>query len=308
MTTLVVFTFCFWFSPRTLPNRPQRMPLLLAFWVHDLSPFLIQFSDQVGIRYYGLAYIAGFATAWLLLRHYARRGRTALRADQAGDLMTALVIGVLVGGRLGYFAFYQPGLIWAEPLALLRVWDGGMASHGGFIGVTVALLWCGRSFRLPWRHLADLIASVAPAGIFFGRIANFINGELWGKISTVPWAVIFPASAAPETPLALIPPRHPSQLYAAALEGLFLLAVMQWLAWKTPLFSRAPGRIAGIFLIGYAAVRALDEIFREPDAGLILGLSRGTFYSLFLVVGGIALLFAPSKPLPITPPAPAPRS
>lgn len=284
------------------------MSHFLAYWVHDLSPFLIRFSDQFGIRYYGLAYIAGFVAAWLLLRTYEKKGRTALSGEQAGDLMTALVVGVLVGGRLGYFVFYQPALLWSEPLSLLRVWDGGMASHGGFIGVTAALLWCGRSFRLPWRHLADLIVSVAPAGIFFGRIANFINGELWGKISNVPWAVVFPASTPPDTPLDLIPPRHPSQLYAAALEGLLLLAVMQWLVWKTPLLRRAPGRIAGIFLIGYAAVRALDEIFREPDAGLILGLSRGTFYSLFLVVGGLALIFAPARPQPVTPSTPAPRS
>jgi len=281
-----------------------------AYWVHDLSPFLIRFTETFGIRYYGLAYLAGFAAGWWLLLRYTRKGLSPLRAEQVGDLMTALVVGVLIGGRLGYFVFYQPELIWREPLSLLRVWDGGMASHGGFIGVTVALLWCGRGFRLPWRHLGDLVASVAPAGIFFGRVANFINGELWGKPSQVPWAVIFPASAEPGTPVELIAPRHPSQLYAAALEGLVLLALTQWLVWRSPLLRRSPGRIAGVFLIAYAAVRAVDEVFREPDAGLILGLSRGTFYSIFLVGGGLALLFAPTRPLEapaapgLTPPAP----
>lgn len=277
----------------------------LAHWVHDWDPFLIQFSDTVGIRYYGLAYLAGFAAAWWMLRLYGRKQLADLNAERVSDLMTALVVGVLLGGRLGYFLLYQPGAILSDPISLLRVWDGGMASHGGFIGVAVALWWCGRKFRMPWRHLGDLVVSVAPAGIFFGRLANFINGELWGKISDVPWAVIFPASAAEGTPVELIAPRHPSQLYAAALEGLLLFAILQWLVWKTPLLRRAPGRIAGVFLIGYAVVRAIDEIFREPDAGLILGLSRGTFYSIFLVAGGLALLFAPTKPLPaVTEPAP----
>jgi phosphatidylglycerol:prolipoprotein diacylglycerol transferase len=287
----------------------------LAHWVHDLSPFLYQFTENFGVRYYGLAYLAGFALGWWLLVRYAKKGLTPLRAEQIGDLMTALVIGVLVGGRLGYFAFYQTDVIWREPLTLLRVWDGGMASHGGFIGVAVALWWCGRSFRMSWRHLADLVVSVAPAGIFFGRVANFINGELWGKTSQVPWAVIFPASAEPGTPIELIAPRHPSQLYAAALEGLLLLALTQWLVWRTPLLRRAPGRIAGVFLVSYAVVRVIDEIFREPDAGLLFGLSRGTFYSIFLVAGGLALLFAPTRPLTVAqsaeakPPAtPAPRS
>lgn len=290
----------------------------LAHWVHDLSPFLIRFSDTFGVRYYGLAYLAGFAVAWFLLVRYTRRGVSAMTESQVGDLMTALVLGVLLGGRLGYFMFYQPGEFFRDPLILLRVWEGGMASHGGFIGVTVALWWCGRSFRLPWRHLGDLVVSVAPAGVFFGRVANFINGELWGKPADVPWAVIFPASAEPGTPIELIPARHPSQLYAAALEGLLLLALTQWLVWRTGLVRRSPGRVAGWFLIGYALVRAFGEIFREPDAGLILGLSRGTFYSLFLVAGGLALLVAPPGPLPVSAPAsraeggdvnrPAPRS
>jgi phosphatidylglycerol:prolipoprotein diacylglycerol transferase len=196
-----------------------------------------------------------------------------------------------------------------DPLALLRVWDGGMASHGGFLGVTVALLWSARGHGLPWRHLADLVASVAPLGLFFGRLANFINGELWGKPSNVPWAVVFPASAEPGTPVELITPRHPSQLYAAALEGLLVLAVTQWLVWRTPWLRQAPGRIAGAFLVAYALGRSIGEVFREPDAGLILGLSRGTFYSLFLAAGGLALLFAPARPLaPAVKADPAARS
>lgn len=266
----------------------------LAYWTHDLSPFLIRFSDNFGIRYYGLAYLMGFlAGAWLLYR-YARAGRSRLAAGQIGDFMMGIVVGVLVGGRLGYFLLYQPETLWHDPLALARVWEGGMASHGGFIGVTIAVMWFARTRRIPFLHLGDLIASVAPAGLFFGRIANFINGELWGKPATVPWAMIFPESPTP------LVPRHPSQLYEAALEGLLLLAFMQWRFWRSDVVARQPGRLAGEFLIGYAVVRAIGEVFREPDVGvsLIFGLSRGTFYSIFLVVAGLWLIMRRATPLP----------
>ena len=162
-----------------------------------------------------------------------------------------------------------------------------MASHGGMIGVTIAVFWFARSEEIPFLHLADLIASAAPAGLFFGRIANFINGELWGKPTRVPWAVIFPDSAEPGTPLL---PRHPSQLYEAALEGILLLCFMQWRFWKSNVVRDKPGRLSGEFLIAYAVVRAVGETFREPDAGLILGLSRGTFYSIFLLAAGTGLI------------------
>ncbi|MDP2137571.1 MAG: prolipoprotein diacylglyceryl transferase, partial [Candidatus Didemnitutus sp.] len=139
-------------------------------------------------------------------------------------------------------------------------------------------------------HLGDLIASVASIGFFFGRVANFINGELWGRVSTVPWAVIFPQSARPGLHPLLIEPRHPSQLYAAVLEGLVLLALAQWRFWKTDCVQRAPGRLAGEYLILYAALRMIGELFREPDASLLLGMTRGSFYSFFLILGGIILI------------------
>jgi phosphatidylglycerol:prolipoprotein diacylglycerol transferase len=160
------------------------------------------------------------------------------------------------------------------------------------IGVTIALAWYARSQRLSFLHLGDLVTSTAPAGLLFGRIANFINGELWGRISVVPWAVIFPRSADPDTPLAQIPPRHPSQLYEAGLEGAFLLAYLQWRFWRSDVVRTQPGRLAGEFFLVYAIVRVIGETFREPDVGvsLILGLSRGTFYSLFLVAVGLGLI------------------
>lgn len=259
-------------------------------WVHDLSPFVIQFSDTFGLRYYGLAYVLGFGGCWWLLTRFARAGRTKLSSDQIGDLLTFLVLGVLVGGRLGYFLFYQPATLLRDPLELLRIWDGGMASHGGFLGVAAALFWFARRHQVAWLHLGDLIAASAGFGLLLGRLANFINGELWGKVSQVPWAVIFPASGEPGVPVELIAPRHPSQLYAAALEGLALLLVTQWLAWRTPLLRNAPGRLAGWFLLGYAAARSIGELFREPDASLLFGLSRGTFYSIFVALAGLYLL------------------
>ncbi len=266
----------------------------LAYWVNNLSPFLVRFTDSIGIRYYGLAYMLGFLTAGALLIRYARAGRSALPAEKVSDLIMAVIVGVLVGGRLGYFLLYQPDALIHEPLSFFRVWDGGMASHGGFVGVGVALAWFSRSQKIPFLHLCDLIASTAAAGLLLGRVANFINGELWGKVTAVSWAVIFPNSVAPGTPVDLIPPRHPSQLYEAALEGALLLAIMQGRFWRSDIARTKPGHLSGEFWLIYAAVRMIGETFREPDVGvsLILGLSRGTFYSVFLIAGGITFIAA----------------
>ena len=269
----------------------------LAYWVDNLSPFLGPHWGNFGIRYYGLSYLLGFLSAGWLLTRYARAGRSQLPATKITDFMFVIVIGVMLGGRLGSFLLYHPEQLLADPLSFFRVWEGGMASHGGMIGVAVALAWYGSATKIRFLHLGDLITSVAPAGLLFGRIANFINGELWGKPTRVAWAVIFPNSADPGTPLRLILPRHPSQLYEAALEGALLLAFMQWRFWRSDEVRRHPGRLTGEFFIAYAIARAIGETFREPDASLILGLSRGTFYSLFLVGGGLWLILRKSTPL-----------
>lgn len=255
-----------------------------AYWIHDLSPFLVRFGENFGIRWYGLAYLMGFLGAGWLLRRYHQAGRSTLETTAIFDLMTLLVAGVIVGGRLGYFLFYQPASLFRDPLILVRVWEGGMASHGGFLGVTVALWWFSRKRAETMLQVADLIVTTAPIGLFFGRVANFVNGELYGKTTAVPWAVIFEKTGGGALP------RHPSQLYEAALEGLLLFTFLQWRFWKTDCAKAQPGRLSGEFLLAYALARAVCEIFREPDAALILGLSRGTFYSYFLILGGAALI------------------
>jgi phosphatidylglycerol:prolipoprotein diacylglycerol transferase len=203
--------------------------------------------------------------------------------------MTWMVIGTLVGGRLGYFFLYQTSSLATDPLVLLRVWEGGMASHGGFVGVVLAMAWWARRQKTSLLQVSDRVVTTVPAGFLFGRIANFINGELVGRVATVKWAVIFPHNEF-DRGMRQALPRHPSQLYAAALEGALLLAYMQWRLWRSDAARTQPGRLSGEYLIGYGIVRMFGEQFREPDASLILGVSRGTFYSVFLVLAGAALV------------------
>jgi phosphatidylglycerol---prolipoprotein diacylglyceryl transferase len=265
------------------------MEPMLAYFHHDFSPFLIRFGDNLGIRYYGLAYVMGFVVAGLLLHLYYRRGRSPLNQNAQYDLLFWIILGTMLGGRLGYFLFYDIRELLANPLVFFKVWDGGMASHGGFIGVIAGTWWAARKNKLPFLHVGDLVATLAPPGLFFGRIANFINGELWGKVTTVPWAWYFPHAIDAD---GLVRPRHPSQLYEAALEGLLMMAYTQWRLWRTPVLKNAPGQLAGEFLIGYAIVRVVGEFFRQNDEGVlpVLGLNRGAWLSLGLIVAGVAVI------------------
>lgn len=265
------------------------------YWIHNIDSFLIRFPESWpidGIKWYGLAYLAGFVIAALLLRAYYLRGRSPYNYDQQTTLLTALIIGVLAGGRIGYMLLYNLDGLLANPLSLFAIWQGGMASHGGMIGVVVAMIWFARHTRTTFWRLADIVVTLAPAGILLGRIANFINAELWGKVTTVSWAVLFPVTD-PRTGLVVdyTEPRHPSQLYQAGLEGLLLLVYIQARFWLSQPAQRPAGRLAAEFLIAYGLLRILGEIFREPDADLILGLSRGAFYSVLMVIAGVIIVW-----------------
>lgn len=270
-----------------------------GFWVHDLDPFLFRFPEGwmlEGVRWYGLAYLAGFVFGAIMLSVYYKKSRSPLDSEAQSNFMVALIVGVLLGGRLGYVFFYAWDAFVANPLSVFEVWNGGMASHGGMIGALLATWIFARKQKCSFLQLSDIIASLAPAGIFFGRIANFINGELWGRETSVSWAVIFkyekfnPFTGTPE--LAYLLPRHPSQLYAAAGEGLLILLWTQFRIWKKQPLPH--GQIAGEAALLYAVVRIVDEFFREPDIGvsLILGMTRGQFYSVLLALGGIAFIIA----------------
>ena len=187
--------------------------------------------------------------------------------------------------------FYQLSQFLSDPFIIFKVWEGGMSSHGGFIGVTIATIWYANHSKQSIFPISDLIASIVPPGLFFGRIANFINGELYGKQTQVAWGVLFPS--APDFSYNVA--RHPSQLYAAVLEGLIPFIFVQYRFWKTDVTDKIPGRLAGEFLILYSCTRILNEIFREPDAPLIIGFSRGQFYSFFLILGGIVLIWLSQK-------------
>ncbi len=261
------------------------------YWVHDLDPFLIHFGGDIGLRYYGLAYVLAFLIAFWLFGRFRRAGLSPLTKNQEADAMLFLVLGALLGGRLGFMLLYDLPQFLREPWTIVEVWRGGMASHGGFVGVVLAGIWVAKRYKITFWRLADMMAVMTPPGLMLGRIANFINGELWGRISYVSWAVIFPDSAAPGTPVSQIPPRHPSQLYEAALEGLLCLVYTQLRAWKSNVIREHPGQLGGEFLVLYGIVRIVGEQFREPDASLILDLSRGSFYSIFLALAGVLMIW-----------------
>lgn len=237
------------------------------------------------LRFYALAYLFGILLGYWLLTRMSRRPGSPLTRDQVDTLIFAVTIGIIAGGRLGYATFYDPSL-WTS-LDLVKVWHGGMSFHGGLIGVLIAVGWVAWRERLDVLRVTDYVATVVPIGMMLGRIANFINGELWGRPSEVPWAMVFPG-AGPE-------PRHPSQLYQSALEGLLPLLVLTWLFWRTRARWR-PGLLAGVFAILTGLARFVVEFFREPDQQLTwlverTGLSMGQWLTVPLVLLGVALVW-----------------
>lgn len=256
----------------------------MAIAFPDIDPIAIEIGP-LAIRWYALAYIAGLLGGWWYARWLVRRPPHAMKPEQVDDFLVWATLGVVLGGRLGYVLFYKPAYFLANPADIIAVWQGGMSFHGGLLGVAAATVLFSRRHRLTLPAVGDVIAMVAPLGLFFGRIANFINGELFGRPAPdFPYAVVFPHGG----PV----PRHPSQLYEAVLEGLLLFIVMH-LLWRVPAVRQRPGTLVGVFLIGYGLARIVAEAFREPDAHLgylWAGATMGQLLSIPMVLAGVAVV------------------
>ncbi len=279
----------------------------------DLSPNLFSislFGMEFALRWYALAYIAGILIAWRLGVAAVRRSNlwpndtAPMTPEQIEDMLTWIILGVILGGRLGFVLFYQPAYYLQNPVEILRIWQGGMSFHGGLTGVVIAVWLYTRRHRLPALGVADLVAHTIPAGLLLGRLANFINAELWGRPTDLPWGVIFPGAAAQDCPgIAGLCARHPSQLYEAVLEGALLGALLLWLVYRRSGLKR-PGLVSGTFFAGYGLARFLVEFVRQPDAQFVTpgnplglawhlsgyGLTMGQILSLPMIALGLWLV------------------
>ncbi len=235
----------------------------------------------VSLRWYGLMYLIAFGLAWFLANRAAKKPGSGWTEQQVSDLLFIGFLGVILGGRIGYVLFYQFELFLAEPLYLFKIWTGGMSFHGGLLGVLLAMAWFAKRNKKAYLVLGDFVAPLIPLGLAAGRLGNFINAELWGRPTDVPWAVLFPGAG----PL----PRHPSQLYEFALEGIVLFALI--MLYRR--FNPPAGSLGGLFLAGYGSARFFVEFYREPDAHLGLlsaGMSMGQWLSLPMIIVGIGLI------------------
>ncbi|MEM9523823.1 MAG: prolipoprotein diacylglyceryl transferase [Pseudomonadota bacterium] len=279
----------------------------------NVDPEILSFEIggfAFALRWYALAYIVGLLIAWRLILHWARRpalwpqARAPMTADQIESLLTWVVLGVVLGGRLGFVLFYQPGYYLANPAEIPLIWQGGMSFHGGLLGVIAACVFFTRRNRLPIRTTADAMCAATPPALLLGRMANFINAELWGRPTDLPWGVIFPGEPAQNCPgMTGLCARHPSQLYEAGLEGMLLGAVCIWLVSRGGL--KRPGLLSGVFLAGYGLARFVVEFFRQADAQFItpenpigfvvsvtpqIGMTMGQLLSLPMVIFGLGLI------------------
>ncbi len=279
----------------------------------DISPEIFTitlFGMSFALRWYALAYIAGLLIGWRIVVATIKRpalwphDRAPMTPAQVEDLLTWVILGVIVGGRLGFVLFYQPAYYLSHPSEILMVWQGGMAFHGGFLGVAVACAIFFRRHGIPALQAGDAMALAVAPGLFLGRIANFINAELWGRPTDLPWGVVFPGAAAQDCPGVMeLCARHPSQLYEALLEGLILGVLLLWLAWRRGALKR-PGTAIGVFLAGYGAARFVVEFVRQPDSQFItdgnplglalhldgIGLTMGQILSLPMIAVGLFLI------------------
>lgn len=290
----------------------------------DISPEIFSisiFGFDLALRWYALAYIVGIVVGWRLVVMTVKSARLwpnktpVMTAAQIEDMLTWIILGVLLGGRIGYVLFYQPDIYLQNPLAILAIWEGGMAFHGGLLGVIVAAwIYTGRQ-NINRLSAADAIALGVPPGLLLGRLANFINAELWGRPTDLPWAVAFPGYAAQDCPGVIgLCTRHPSQLYEALLEGLVLLCLLLWLVWRRDGYKR-PGLLSGTFFAGYGLARFVVEFVRQPDAQFIsennplglawhvtgYGLTMGQLLSLPMIVLGLWLIMRARWRGPVSP-------
>ncbi len=256
---------------------------MLSLTFPAIDPVIVEIGP-FAIRWYALSYIAGIVLAWRYMIWLTRKSPIGIGKAEVDDFVVWATIGVVLGGRIGYVLFYKPAFFLDNPMAAFAVWQGGMSFHGGLIGVIVAVLLFARKRGFPWLGVTDLVACGAPLGLMLGRIANFINGELYGRVTDSTLGMVFPGAG----PL----PRHPSQLYQATMEGLVLFVVLFWFARKPASFERH-GFLSGVFLTGYACARAIGELFRQPDAHigfLVAGTTMGQWLSLPLLLLGLWLI------------------
>ncbi|MFA5704255.1 MAG: prolipoprotein diacylglyceryl transferase [Advenella sp.] len=251
----------------------------------EINPVAIEIGP-LKVHWYGLMYLLAFALVWILGRYRIKKGMIDLTQQRFEDLIFYGVLGVILGGRLGYILFYQPAFYLSHPLEIFSIWDGGMSFHGGLLGVLLAMYLFGRKEGKTFFEVADFIAPLVPLGLACGRLGNFINGELWGRPADVPWAMIFPGAGTI--------PRHPSQLYQMLLEGILLFIILWFFSGK----KRPVGQVSAVFLMGYGIFRFIAEYTREPDSYLgflALGFSMGQWLSIPMILAGIWLYISSAK-------------
>jgi phosphatidylglycerol:prolipoprotein diacylglycerol transferase len=272
-------------------------------WVHNLDPNALDLGF-FQLRWYSLGFLFGILLGYLYLLRLIKQPGAPMARRHADDFVFYVTLGIIFGGRLGYVLFYRPAYYLQNPLEIPQMWDGGMSFHGGLIGSTLAVLYLARKSGLSFLRIGDYASVCGPFGLFLVRCANFVNGELWGRPSDVPWAVIFPSGGAV--------PRHPSQLYEAALEGLLLFAVLWLLFWYTRARYK-PGMLAGVFILGYGLSRFVVEFFRMPDQHLTWlaeqsGLSMGQWLTVPMLLLGLFLILTAGRRKAVMAPPEAPAA
>lgn len=273
----------------------------MNYYIHHINPIILQFNEVLAIRWYGISYLLGFIACIFLLKSWSRKMAFEVPEQEVSNFVFLLAFfGVFLGGRLGYVLFYGLDSFFENPLYVFKVWEGGMSSHGGFIGVILFILWYARRNKHSFWNLTDNMAVTTSLGFAFGRLANFINGELWGRITNVKWAVIFPQEAGLHygqynqayieelVQAGTLHPRHPSQLYQTFAEGFLVFGIMMIL--RTTKWGKQPGSLSAAYLVLYALARIGMEFFREPDSTIYFGwITKGQLYSALMIIGAVVI-------------------